>query len=168
MFKEGRNVSPSVEERINELRKELHYHNYRYHALDDPVISDAEYDKMLQELIQLETEHPELITADSPSQRVGHSPIEGFDTITHQAPLLSLSNAFGADDLRAFDTRVQRWVGHPVEYICELKIDGLAVSLTYVDGQFTTGATRGDGTVGEDITQNLRTVRSIPLRLQKP
>ncbi len=155
-------------QRLEELRQQLQYHNYRYHALDDPEISDQEFDQMLRELVELEETYPQWITPDSPTQRVGYAPVEGFGSVTHAVPLLSLSNVFSEDELRAFCQRVERWAGTQVTYFAELKIDGLAVSLSYEEGLFGQGATRGDGTVGEDITQNLRTVRALPLRLQAP
>ncbi len=151
-----------------ELREQLQYHNYRYHALDDPEISDQEFDQMMRELSDLEEQYPQWITADSPTQRVGYAPVAGFDSVAHTVPLLSLSNVFSEEELRAFCQRVERLAETDVRYFAELKIDGLAVSLTYEDGVLTQGATRGDGAEGEDITQNLRTVRSIPLRLQQP
>lgn len=157
-----------LRQRIEQLRWELRYHNYRYYILDDPSISDQEYDSLMRELIELEAKHPELITADSPTQRVGHTPSAKFATVTHQEPLLSLSNAFSEQDLLAFQERVQKQSTTPLSYVCELKIDGLAVSLNYEEGVFVQGATRGDGEVGEDITTNLRTIRSLPLRLHKP
>ncbi|HEX9436360.1 MAG TPA: NAD-dependent DNA ligase LigA, partial [Candidatus Limnocylindria bacterium] len=142
--------------------------NYEYHVLDAPTISDEQYDGMLRELIRLETEHPELVTPESPTQRVGAPPSERFKPVRHAAPMLSLGNAFGEDELRAFDQRVRKLLGSagPIEYVCELKIDGLAVNLMYEDGRFVGGATRGDGVVGEDITANLRTIKSIPLVLR--
>lgn len=155
-------------QRIEELRRQLHEHNYRYYILADPTISDQEYDLLLHELIDLETKHPELITTDSPTQRVGYAPASSFNTVEHQVPLLSLGNAFNKEDIISFMQRVERWSGQQVEYICELKIDGLAVSLTYEQGILVRGSTRGDGQTGEDITQNIRTIRSIPLRLQEP
>ena len=154
--------------RIAELREQLNYHNYRYYVLDDPVISDHEYDQLMRELIELEARYPETVTPDSPTQRVGHAVVGGFAQVEHRTPLLSLSNAFNQKELEDFAKRVERWAGAPVDYVCELKFDGLAVSLTYENGIFVRGATRGDGQVGEDITQNLRTIRSIPLRLREP
>ncbi len=154
-----------VQERIERLRSELRYHNYQYYILDNPSISDHEYDALMQDLIALEAKHPHLITTDSPSQRVGHTPSAKFASITHGEPLLSLSNAFSKEDLHVFFERVQRQAGHSISFVCELKIDGLAVSLDYEEGLFVRGATRGDGAVGEDITSNLRTIRSLPLRL---
>jgi len=151
------------------LREQLNYHNYRYYVLDSPLISDAEYDRMMQELLQIEEEYPELVTPDSPTQRIGATPAVAFNSYTHRQPMLSLSNVFGEEELRAFDQRVKRMLGKTpesnMEYVAELKIDGLAISLTYQDGKFITGATRGDGYTGEDITTNLRTVKSIPLSL---
>lgn len=162
-------VPRSVVERIEYLRHEINHHNYRYYVLDSPEISDAEYDWLLRELQDLEQRHPELITSDSPTQRVGSAPLSEFQTIQHRLPMLSLGNAFDEQELAAFDERVKRHLGLPqdevIDYLAELKIDGLAVSLTYENGVFTRGATRGDGFTGEDITQNLRTIRAIPLRM---
>ena len=154
--------------RIAELREQLHDHNYRYYVLDDPVIEDSEYDQLMQELIRLEAKYPETITPDSPTQRVGHPVAGGFAQVEHRIPLLSLANAFSKEELKDFDERVKRWAGQEVDYVCELKYDGLAVSLTYENGVFVRGATRGDGQIGEDVTQNLRTIRSIPLKLAEP
>jgi DNA ligase (NAD+) len=155
-----------------ELRRLLNYHNYRYYVLDSPEIPDEEYDRLFRELQDLEAAYPDLVTPDSPTQRVGAAPLEAFATHTHREPMLSLSNAFSEDELRAFDTRIKRMLGlgehDRIVYVAELKIDGLAVSLTYEDGLLTKGATRGDGYTGEDITTNLRTIRSIPLRLHAP
>lgn len=151
------------------LREEIDYHNYRYHVLDDPEISDAEYDILQRQLVKLETEYPEIITPDSPTQRVGGTPIESFKKITHRLPMLSLANAFTAEDLRAFDQRIRRLSGiEQLEYVVEQKIDGLTVVLTYENGQLKHAATRGDGVVGEDVTHNIRTIKSIPLKLKKP
>lgn len=154
--------------RIEELREEIREHNYRYYILDEPVISDAQYDALLRELAELEAQHPELITPDSPTQRVGHAPSSKFEPVQHGEPLLSLNNAFSQEELEAFLERVQRQAGRALSFICELKIDGLSVSLDYQDGLFVRGATRGDGLVGEDVTANLRTIRSLPLRLKEP
>lgn len=155
-----------VQKRIEHLRDKINYHNYRYYVLDSPEISDAEYDGLMRELQNLESEHPELVTPDSPTQRVGAPPVEEFGVVEHPLPLLSLGNAFNSDELRAWYNRVVRMLGHEdFDLVCELKMDGLAVALTYVDGVLTTGATRGDGYRGEDITQNLKTIRSIPLRV---
>ena len=157
-----------VEERLRQLRLEIDRHNWLYHVKDSPEISDAEFDTLMQELLKLEKQHPDLVTPDSPSQRVGGMLLEGFATVVHPTPLLSLDNAFSAADLRAFDQRLQRLLGVKPDYVVELKIDGLAVALEYEDGLFVRGATRGDGNVGEDISANLRTIKSLPLRLQEP
>ena len=155
--------------RVAHLRAEIERHNYQYHVLDDPLVSDAEYDAMFRELQTLEARHPSLATPSSPTQRVGASPLLSFDQVVHHTPMLSLNNAFNEDEVRAFDNRIRETLGvAEVEYSVEPKFDGLAVSLTYRDGVFVQGATRGDGAVGEDVTQNLRTVRNIPLRLAKP
>ncbi len=156
--------------RIEELRRLIEYHNYRYYVLDQPEISDEEYDRLFRELVELETQFPELVTPDSPTQRVGAPPLEAFPEHTHREPMLSLDNAFSEEELREFDRRIKRFLDLPadalLEYTCELKIDGLAVSLTYENGMLTVGATRGDGYRGEDITPNIRTVRQVPLRLR--
>ena len=153
-----------VKQRIEELRETLNHHNYRYYVLDSPEISDAEYDELMQELRQLESEHPALVTPDSPTQRIGAPPVEAFGVVEHRDPLLSLANAFSYEELAAWHKRVSNLMdGHQFDLVCEPKIDGLAVALTYVDGLLVTGATRGDGYRGENITQNLKTVRSIPL-----
>ncbi|MGD8176704.1 NAD-dependent DNA ligase LigA [Marinimicrobium sp. ARAG 43.8] len=154
--------------RAQELRATLQEHNYRYYALDDPDIPDAEYDRLMRELQALEAEYPALITADSPTQRVGATPLSAFATVTHELPMLSLDNAFNEEDLEAFDRRVRDRLqdNAEIEYACEPKLDGIAVSLLYRDGLLVRGATRGDGTQGEDITQNVRTIDSIPLRLR--
>jgi DNA ligase (NAD+) len=156
-----------VAKEIADLRKQLQYHNYRYYALDDPQITDAEYDRLMQRLRELEAEYPESVTPDSPTQRVGATPLSAFQTVVHEMPMLSLDNAFSDGDLLAFNQRVQDRLksAEDIEYACELKLDGIAVSLLYRDGLLVRGATRGDGTNGEDITQNVRTINSIPLRL---
>jgi len=159
---------PIAEKKIDELRHLLNQYNYEYHVLDQPTIPDAEYDQLLKELIKLEEAFPELITLDSPSQRVGGQVLDLFTKVRHESPMLSLSNAFNENDLRDFDRRVRQGVGDEFSYVCELKIDGLAVSLKYENGLFIQGSTRGDGTIGEDITSNLKTIRSIPLRLLEP
>ena len=158
----------STRTKIDNLRSELNDHNYRYYVLDDPVISDAEYDRLLRELQSLEDTHPELITDDSPTQRVGALPLEGFGNIEHRIPMQSLANAMDSDELLAFHDRLIRRLGkeQAIEYIAEPKLDGLAVELVYENGQFVNGSTRGDGTTGEDITQNLKTIRAIPLALR--
>ena len=157
---------PTPLERLEELRSQIRDHNYRYYVLDDPVVSDAKFDTLLRELIALEAEHPDLITPDSPTQRVGTPVGDLFRPVTHLRPLFSLDNAETREQVAAWEARMERQLGGPPSgYVCELKIDGLAVVLTYHDGILQTGATRGDGTTGEDITANLRTVDSIPLRL---
>lgn len=159
---------PAAAQEIESLRKTIHYHNHRYYVLDDPELSDREFDKLLRRLIDLETAYPSLITPDSPSQRVGGAPADGFERVVHLTPLLSLGNAFSREELRAFDARVRSGLDkNPVEYIVELKIDGLAMNLVYENGRLTRGATRGDGTYGEDVTTNLRTIRSVPLVLSE-
>jgi len=157
-----------VKERIEKLRAEIDHHNYRYYVLDSPEISDAEYDELMRALKQLEEEYPQFLTPDSPTQRVGAAPVEAFGVVEHPLPLLSLGNAFSKDELVAWYNRSSKLITEErFDFACEHKIDGLAVALTYVDGQLTTGATRGDGLRGEDITQNLRTIRSIPLSVPR-
>ncbi|EST54264.1 DNA ligase LigA [Brevibacillus panacihumi W25] len=159
----------TAEKRMEELTKLIERHNRLYHEEDRPEISDQEYDQLVRELIALEENFPELAQPDSPTKRVGGAPLPFFEKVVHKTPMLSLGNAFSEEDLRDFDRRVRQAVGNQaVRYVCELKIDGLAVSLLYENGLFVKGATRGDGTTGEDITQNLRTIRSIPLRLRRP
>jgi len=159
----------SNEKRVAELRQKIEKANYEYHVLDQPTIADEAYDALMRELQSLEAAHPELVTPESPTQRVGAPASTRFAPVQHAAPMLSLSNAFNEEELRAFDQRVRKLVGRDdVGYVCELKIDGLAINLTYVDGKFVQGATRGDGLVGEDVTGNLRTIRSIPLTLREP
>lgn len=158
-------------ERVRVLSEQLHHHNHQYYVLDNPEIPDAEYDRLLRELQDLEKQHPELLTPDSPSQRVGAKPLEAFASIRHQVPMLSLDNAFSDDELREFDARLKKMLaadlpqGADICYSCEPKLDGLAVSVIYRDGVLETAATRGDGESGEDITQNVKTIGSVPLRL---
>jgi DNA ligase (NAD+) len=157
----------SLQQRAEELRRLINYHNERYYTDAKPEISDREFDKLLEELKEIEAEHPELITEDSPTQRVGGKPIEGFKTVTHRQPMLSIDNTYNAGELREFDRRVHKLLpGEGVEYVVELKIDGVAMSLTYEDGRFAVGATRGDGEQGDDVTHNLKTLRDLPLRLR--
>ncbi|MGI4836827.1 MAG: NAD-dependent DNA ligase LigA [Janthinobacterium lividum] len=164
----------AAQTRILELRTELDEHNYRYHVLDEPSIPDAEYDRLFRELKALEAENPQLVTPDSPTQRVGYAALTAFSQVRHEIPMLSLGNAFEDDDLREFDRRVHEGLDQPtgdlfaraLEYSCEPKLDGLAVSLLYENGQLVRGATRGDGTTGEDVSVNVRTVRNIPLKLK--
>ena len=162
-------VTPKVQERVDALRELLHHHAHRYYVLDEPEIPDAEYDKLFRELQAIERDHPGLRTPDSPTLRVGAAPLSAFPKHTHAVPMLSLANAFNDEELQAWEDRIVRIAGEEVRregYSAELKIDGGAVSLTYVDGVLTTGATRGNGIVGEDVTPNIRTVRDVPLRLR--
>ncbi|MFY0519768.1 NAD-dependent DNA ligase LigA [Lysinibacillus sp. UGB7] len=157
-----------IEQRIAELNKLLHEYGYAYYVLDNPIIADSVYDQLLHELIALEEANPSLIYPDSPTQRVGGVVVEGFKKVTHDYPMLSLSNAFNEADIREFDRKISQAIGDKFSYVCELKIDGLAISLKYDNGVFVQGATRGDGIIGEDITANLRTIRAVPLRLKEP
>lgn len=160
-------IPPEALARAESLRQALHYHNYRYYVLDDPEIPDAEYDRLMRELQALEAEYPELITPDSPTQRVGGQPLEGFAEVEHRLPMLSLENALDEAELRAFDRRVRERLGRElVAYLAEPKFDGLAINLTYEQGRLVQAATRGDGRRGEDVTAQVRTIRSVPLRLQ--
>lgn len=157
----------SAEKRIDEIRSQLNHYGYEYYVLDKPSVPDAEYDKLMQELLLLEEKFPQFKTADSPSVRVGGVVLDLFEKVEHRTPMLSLGNAFNEQDLRDFDRRIRQAVGDDISYVCELKIDGLAVSLRYEDGLFVQGATRGDGSIGEDITANIKTIKSIPLRLRE-
>ncbi len=160
-------VPPEIVRRAQQLRREIEEHNYRYFVLDAPAISDAEYDVLMRELRDLEERFPQLRTPDSPTQRVGAPPAQAFATVLHHQPMLSLANAFGEQELEAWHRRLVHILGDvPLAFVCELKIDGAAVSLVYEHGRFTRGATRGDGQRGEDVTANLRTIRSLPLRLR--
>jgi DNA ligase (NAD+) len=162
-------ATANPQKRVAELREKIEKANYEYHILDQPTISDEAFDALMRELQSLEEAHPELVTPESPTQRVGATPSARFAPVRHAAPMLSLSNAFDLEELRAFDQRVRRLLGRDdVGYVCELKIDGLAVNLTYADGKFLQGATRGDGLVGEDVSANLRAIRSVPLTLREP
>ena len=163
-------VSAAIQRKLESLREQIRHHNYRYHVLDDPEVPDVEYDRLMRELHAIENDHPELVSADSPTQRVGDAPIAAFGTVQHQVPMLSLDNAFVADELREFHRRVTERLeleddADSLKYAAEPKLDGAAVSLLYEDGQLVRGATRGDGTTGEDITHNVRTIEAIPLRL---
>ena len=153
---------------ILSLRDQIVDHNYRYYVLDDPIISDDEYDRLLRELEHLEKQHPDLITPDSPTQRVGAPPLSNFESIPHQLPMLSLENAMNKEEIRAFDKRLKKKIetDEPIEYVAEPKLDGIGIELVYENGMFISGSTRGDGFTGENITQNLRTIQSIPLRLR--
>lgn len=169
-----RNSSAGIQQELQQLREEIAEHNHRYYVLDAPVISDAKYDELMLRLQALEQQHPDLITPDSPTQRVGAAPLAAFDSVRHAVPMLSLGNAFDPEDIVAFDKRVADTLraagmlgeGSQVEYMAECKFDGLAISLRYEDGKFVRAATRGDGQVGEDVTSNIRTLRSIPLKLR--
>lgn len=160
-------ISPEIIKRVEELREQIHQHDYSYYVLNEPIISDREYDLLLKELIQLENKYPFLITTDSPTQRVGGEPTKEFPVVFHDIPMLSLSNTYTEEEIHDFHRRVRELVpsSEEVEYVTELKIDGVAISLQYRDGLFAQGITRGDGTKGDDITNNLRTIKSLPLRL---
>src|SRR5205823_8655538 len=158
-------MSPAA--RVADLRRQIDRHNHLYYVEARSEISDREFDRLLEELQALESQHPELVTPDSPTQRVGGQPIAGFRTVKHREPMLSIDNTYNPGELREFDARVRKLLAsEPVTYVVELKIDGVAMSLTYEDGAFTIGATRGDGVRGDDVTHNLRTIREIPLRLR--
>ncbi len=160
-------MNTPIKQRIEELRKLLHYHNYRYYVLDDPEVSDAQYDRLLRELEELETAHPEWITPDSPTQRVGAQPISKFKTVAHSIPMLSLENGFSLDEVLEFDRRIKRFLKmeREIEYTAEPKIDGLAIELIYEGGVLVQSSTRGDGFMGEEVTLNVRTIHAVPLRL---
>ena len=161
----------SIQTQLEQLRETLRNYEYHYHVLDNPLVPDAEYDRLMNELKNLEWQHPEFITPDSPTQRVGAKPLDGFAQIQHELPMLSLDNAFNDEDLDGFLKRIEDRIGvnaNQLEFCCEPKLDGLAVSILYVDGKLTQAATRGDGTTGEDITANIRTIRNIPLKLNTP
>ncbi|MBT2664858.1 NAD-dependent DNA ligase LigA [Bacillus sp. ISL-4] len=158
----------AAEKKVLELQTLLNQYSYEYYVMDQPSVPDAEYDRLLRELIEYEEGFPELQTADSPTQRVGGAILDMFEKVEHTTPMLSLGNAFNESDLRDFDRKVRQSVGDDFSYVCELKIDGLAVTLQYENGFFVRGATRGDGTIGEDITANLKTIKSIPLKLREP
>ena len=160
--------SPAAEKKIEALREKIRHHEYRYYVLDDPEISDAEFDRLMSELKKLEGERPELITPDSPTQRVGGKPREGFVKVPHESPMLSLDNTYSEDELRDWERRVHELSGRKeIDYVCELKLDGMSLALRYEDGRLARGITRGDGTTGEDVTLNVRTVRSIALSVSK-
>ncbi len=161
-------LDSKTRDRIDQLRQELREHNYNYHVLDKPVISDREYDRLFQELLDLETKFPESVTDDSPTQQVGGQPLEGFTKREHRSPMLSLQNSYSPEDIMEFDGRVKKFLQteEPIEYFCEPKFDGLAVELVYENGSLTSAITRGDGTVGEDVTANVRTIKSIPGKLR--
>src|ERR1700686_3192642 len=154
------------EKKIEALREKIRHHEHLYYVLDNPEISDAEFDKLMQQLKDLEAEHPSLVTPDSPTQRVGGRPREGFVKVRHSTPMLSLDNTYNEEELRAWERRVHELTGRSdVDYVCELKLDGMSLALVYQDGRLARGVTRGDGSVGEDVTLNVRTVRSVPLSI---
>ena len=161
-------MSTTIQQRIEELKEQLNRWSHEYYVEDKPTATDADYDKAYHELVALEVEHPEFVTPDSPTQRVGGEVLDQFQKVTHTNPMLSLSNAFSKEDLEEFDTRLRKLTNRAIEYVCELKIDGLSIALTYQDGQLVLGATRGDGTTGEDVTGNVRTIKSVPLSLKEP
>ncbi len=156
---------------VEKLKDEINYHNYRYYVLNDPVISDEEYDELMRQLMELEKQFPELVTPDSPTQRVGAPPRDGFATVTHSIPMLSLQDARNEEEIREFDARTKRFLGLDpdavIEYVAEPKFDGLSCEIVYRDGRFDLASTRGDGVVGEDVTPNVRTIRTVPMRLLK-
>src|SRR5262249_7839747 len=159
-------VAASVEKKVDSLREEIRHHEYRYYVLDDPEISDAEFDRLMNELKKLEAGHPGLITPESPTQRVGGKPREGFVKVQHSIPMLSLDNAYNEAELRNWRRRVKELARRKdIEYVCELKLDGMSLAVRYEDGNLARGITRGDGSTGEDVTANVRTVRSIPLSI---
>src|SRR5258708_1649667 len=161
-------TAKDVEKKIESLRDKMRHHEYLYYVLDQPEISDADFDKLMRELKDLEAKHPELIAADSPTQRVGGKPREGFVKVAHSSPMLSLDNTYSEDELRAWERRVHELSGRKdVDYVCELKLDGMSLALIYEDGKLARGITRGDGSIGEDVTLNVRTVRSVPLSIPK-
>jgi len=158
---------PEVSRELARLRDELRRHEYLYYVLDQPVISDAEYDRLMRDLQRLEAAHPELSTEDSPTQRVGGKAREGFLKVTHSSPMLSLDNALNEAELMAFDKRIRDLLGdEPYHYVAELKMDGLSMAALYREGRFMQAVTRGDGVIGEDVTENARTIRSLPLSVE--
>ncbi len=159
-------TSPKLNPKIESLREDIRHHEHRYYVLDDPEISDAEFDRLMNELKKLEAADPELVTPDSPTQRVGGKPREGFVKAAHSTPMLSLDNAYSEEELRDWERRVHELSGrdgNEIEYVCELKLDGMSLALRYEGGKLVRGITRGDGSTGEDVTGNVRTVRSVPL-----
>ena len=160
-------IDKEAEIRINKLRTELHKHNHRYYVLSDPGISDFEYDLLMQELTELEKKYPEFSDPNSPSQRVGNDINKEFDQIEHKTPMLSLGNTYSFEELNEFDKRVKKEITDPFEYVCELKFDGTAISIAYENGKLVRAVTRGDGNYGDDVTNNVRTIKSIPLSLIK-
>ena len=163
----SRSAPRTVAKEVERLRREIEQHNHRYYVLDDPLVSDAEYDALFRRLQELEEQHAELRTADSPTQRVGAAPLEKFETVRHGQPMLSLQNVTTREEMEEFDRRIRKFLNlERIEYVGEPKIDGVAVELVYDDGVLRVGATRGDGMVGENVTPNIRTIRNVPLRLR--
>src|ERR1700676_3325179 len=161
-------AAKDIEKKMEALRERIRHHEYLYHVLDNPEISDLEFDKLMQQLKDLESEHPTLVTPDSPTQRVGGKPREGFVKVRHSTPMLSLDNTYNEEELRAWERRVHELTGRSdVDYVCELKLDGMSLALVYEGGKLVRGVTRGDGSIGEDVTLNVRTVRSVPLSIPK-
>ena len=158
-----------VSNQLELLREQISEHNYNYHVLDAPVISDSDYDRLYRELLDIESEYPELITTDSPTQRIGAQALSEFTQVRHEMPMLSLDNAFSDEEMKAFEIRIcDRLDVTKIEYSAETKLDGLAISLLYENGELIRAATRGDGAVGENVTQNIKTIKNIPLRLRDP
>src|SRR5208283_3008326 len=158
--------TPAIEKRIEALREKIRHHEHLYYVLDAPKISDADFDALMNELKRLEAEHPKLITPDSPTQRVGGKPREGFVKVPHSSAMMSLDNAYSEEELRDWERRVHELSGESrVDYVCELKLDGMSLALRFAGGKLALGITRGDGSVGEDVTLNVRTVRSVPLTI---
>ncbi|MDQ4028832.1 MAG: NAD-dependent DNA ligase LigA, partial [Actinomycetota bacterium] len=162
----AKTTKDAARKRARDLREAIDFHSYRYYVLDDPEVADAEYDALVGELIEIETRWPDLVTPDSPTQRVGAPPSEAFAPVAHRSPMTSLDNCFSLEELLAWGRRVERAIGPPGGFVAELKMDGVAVNLIYEDGTFVRGATRGDGRVGEDITANLRTINAVPMKLR--
>src|SRR5215472_14047820 len=161
-------ATKDIKKQIEDLRDQIRHHEYQYFVLDSPEISDFDFDKLVEQLKKLEAEHPHLITPDSPTQRVGGKPREGVVKVAHSSPMLSLDNTYNEDELRDWERRVHELTGRKdVEYVCELKLDGMSLALVYEDGRLARGVTRGDGTTGEDVTLNVRTVRSVPLSIAR-
>ena len=157
----------NISEKIFSLRKKLHDHNYRYYVLDDPLISDYDFDMMLKELEQLEEDNPQFFDSNSPTQRVGGDITKSFDTSVHKTPMYSLDNSYSLDDLKEWEKRIKKIIDTTVEYTCELKFDGISINLTYKDGELLRGVTRGNGVKGDDVTSNIKTIPTVPLKLRE-
>jgi DNA ligase (NAD+) len=159
-------MAETAQKKIEQLRRQIRGHDYLYYVLSQPEITDGKYDRLFAELKKLENKHPDLVIADSPTQRVSGRPLEGFQTVTHSIPMLSIDNTYNADELKAFDERIAKGLAaKDYDYVVEPKIDGLAISLRYENGRLTTAATRGDGTTGDNVTANVRTIKAVPLVL---